>query len=131
MSRLSQIVRALEQAQIPPVRPRDPRGAFPAQPLRAGRIIIVNPARPLPLSSAFTDDRLRSMLVRAITIQGLQTNVGNWYVGTSNMSNRNFAFSGVALDSYSFPKLNGPLYDLSQIYIATDNVNDGVTFSCE
>lgn len=114
---------------IPGVRPLDPRGWLPVHSFRCGRLIVYGTS--LPLSSVFTDDRLRTMLAHAVTIQGLGTNAGRWYLGTSQVTRANYGWSGVALDTLKLPRVERPCYDLSQLYLLTDNPGEGVTFFFE
>ena len=102
-------------------------------PLRGGKITIDATRTALPLVSAITTDRLSSKPAKWIIIQGLATNTGNWYFGDANVNPKNYFFVGVALDSLMLPRMGSgeSQHDLSQLYITTDNIGDGVTFFYE
>ena len=71
------------------------------------------------------------MKAKYVIIQGLKSNAGSWYLGTQNVTPENYGFTGVALDSLTLPKMDEPCHDLSQLWITTDNIGEGVTFIFE
>jgi len=101
--------------------------------LRGGKIVIDSTRQQLPLVAAITTDRLSRKPAKWVIIQGLATNTGNWYFGNSNVSPQNYYFVGVALDSLPLPRMSTEeqQHDLSQLFITTDNIGDGVTFFYE
>lgn len=101
--------------------------------IRIGKIVIDSTRQALPLVSAFTRDRLSQAKAKYVFIQGLASNTGNWYLGSAAVNPQNYGFVGVALDSILLPRMgqDEAQHDLSQLYITTDNIGDGVTFFYE